>query len=66
MRDLTGMIRKLKCTLGFHKWRDTGIRRMYGFIHTVECVYCGEITEMTPEDVFFGSIVGKDVMVIKK
>lgn len=56
----------VRCFFGYHDWRDTGGRRMYGFIYLVECKHCGAWDEMTPENISFGDIGGTDVMVIRR
>jgi len=60
------LIHRIKCFLGFHEWKDTGIRRKYGFVYTMKCARCGTLSEMTPENVSFGQIAGQEVMVIKR
>jgi hypothetical protein len=55
----------IKCHFGYHKWKDTGIMRMFGFIRTFECTNCGEQIETAPTNVDFENIGGVECMRIK-
>jgi hypothetical protein len=50
---MTHILQNLKCYFGFHGWRDTGIRRMYGLIWIVECSHCKRVKEFHITDFDF-------------
>ena len=56
----------LKCLFGFHQWKDTGMMRMYGFVHLMECSCCKKQQEMTDKAISFGNVGGQGVMVIRR
>jgi len=56
----------LKCLFGFHEWKDTGMMRMYGFVHVMECTRCKKQQEMTDRMISFENIGGQECMVIKR
>jgi len=61
-----GIVRKIKCWLGYHAWKDTGIRRMYGFVGCFECVHCGVQREFCEEGISFETIAGVECMRIQR
>lgn len=64
--NLADVVGNIKCFFGFHDWEDTGCRRMYGFIITLECRRCKTIAEVTPDDISFCNIGGSECMVIRR
>jgi hypothetical protein len=57
---------RVKCFLGYHEWKDTGIRRMYGFVYLIECTHCKTLHEMTLPQIEFVTVDGQECMVIKR
>ena len=39
------LLGRIKCFLGYHDWKDTGIRRAWGFLGYYTCTRCKTGTE---------------------
>lgn len=65
---LANVVGKIKCFFGFHDWKDTHIRRMYGFVKIFECarVGCETVIEVTDDNISFENIGGSECMRIRR